>query len=76
MLYYFYFWTFILLLLFFNTYEFLTLVSTLLYFNPHPRICLLILEREEGRERERNIDMRDIDRLLLYTPQLGIEPTT
>ena len=23
------------------------------FFNPHPRICLLILEREEGREGER-----------------------
>ena len=21
-------------------------------FNPHPRVCLLLLEREEGRERE------------------------
>ena len=34
-----------------------------LYFlkNPHLRTCLLILEREEGkeRERERNIDVRE-----------------
>ena len=25
-------------------------------FNPYPRICLLILEREEEGEKERNID--------------------
>ena len=29
------------------------------FFNPHQRICLLILEREEGRERIKNIDMRE-----------------
>ena len=31
------------------------------------------LEREEGREKEKNIDMREE---LLYMPRLGIEPTT
>ena len=32
------------------------------FFNPHPKICLLILNREEGiREREREIDVRNID---------------
>ena len=34
-------------------------LSLSLSFNPHPRICLLILEREEGRE---NIDVREKDR--------------
>ena len=31
------------------------------FFNPHLRLCLLILEREERRERERerNIDVRE-----------------
>ena len=45
--------------------------STLFYFNSHPRICLLILEREEGgegerereRERERLMWERNIDQL-------------
>ena len=32
-------------------------LSPLYFFNPHPRICLLILEREEERERERNVDL-------------------
>ena len=39
----------------------LSLLFTFLdVFNPHPRICLLILEREEGRERNINVN---IDRL-------------
>ena len=31
------------------------------FFNSHPKTCLLILERGEGREREweRNIDVRE-----------------
>ena len=29
------------------------------FFKPHLRIHLLILERGEGRERERNIDVRE-----------------
>ena len=28
-------------------------------FNPHPRICLLILETEEGRERDRDMDVKE-----------------
>ena len=50
----------------------LHLFCSLLVFNPHPRICLLIFEREQGgeSEREREIEMeieieiereRDID---------------
>lgn len=27
-------------------------VRNILFFNPHPRICLLVLEREEGGERD------------------------
>ena len=36
--------------------------------------ALLILEREEGRDRER-INVREIS-CLPYAPQLGVEPTT
>ena len=32
---------------------------SLLFFNPHPRTYLFILEREEGRERERDIHARE-----------------
>ena len=35
-------------------------MSRLLIFKPHPRICLLILEREEGGEWDRNTDVREI----------------
>ena len=31
-------------------------IYVIFIFNSHRRICLLILEREEGRKRERNID--------------------
>ena len=34
------------------------------FFNPHPRICLLILERKRGRERETSMWKRNIDLLL------------
>ena len=38
-------------------YSLLYLSIYLLFLNPHPRICLLIFEREEGeRKREKNID--------------------
>ena len=46
-------------------------------FYPHPRTCLLISEREEGREgeRERNVNAREnIDQLFLTRPRF--EPTT
>ena len=33
-----------------------TEASLSFFFNPHQSICLLILETEEGRGRERNID--------------------
>ena len=36
--------------------------SLFFFFNPHPRICLLILEREEGRDRD--TDMREKHRLV------------
>ena len=47
-------------------------------FNPHLRICLLILEREGERERrgERERDESKIISYFLYTPQPGIEPAT
>ena len=37
------------------------LKKVFLFLNSHPRTCLLILERREGRERERkrNIDVRE-----------------
>ena len=35
----------------------------LIFFNPHQSVCLLILEREEGRERE-NINVRNLNWLL------------
>ena len=48
--------------------------------NPYPRICLLILEREEGeRERERvkhGCEREASNGFLSYVPQLGSEPTT
>ena len=39
-------------------------------FYPHPRICLLILERGEGRERERerNIDRSPLMRTQTHSP--------
>ena len=49
------------------------------FFNPYPRTCLLILERGEGRERqrERNIDVREnINQLPLIGTPSGIEPAT
>ena len=48
------------------------LMPLIVFSNLHPRICLLILEREEGRERERETSIS----CLLYAPQPGIEPTT
>ena len=58
-------------------YMFLFLFFHFSFFNPHPRMCLLILERKEGKERERNIDVREtsIGRLP-QAPQPGMEPTT
>ena len=61
-----------------------------LFKNPHPRMCLLILDREEGRERgqrksgrerdrdrETDIDMKETwTGCLPYAPTPGIEPTT
>ena len=49
-----------------------TLLGTL-FLNSHLRICLLILEREEGRgsERERDIYVRNINRLPLALPLTG-----
>ena len=45
--------------------------------NPRPRICLLILEREEGNRRERNIDVRETSiSCHRNAPQLGIKPET
>ena len=47
-------------------------------FNPHARICLLILEREEGvggGEKETMWE-RNIDCALPYVPQAGIEPAS
>ena len=37
-----------------------------IFFNPHPRTCLLILKGREGRERERekNIDVREKHQLV------------
>ena len=44
-------------------------------FSPHPGVCLMILEREEGGWRERNIDVRGTSSGgLPYTPRPGIEP--
>ena len=44
-------------------------------FIPHPRICLLILEREEGRER--NINVKEtLNCCLLHVPHFGNEPKT
>ena len=40
-----------------------------IFFNPHLNICLLILEREEGRGEERNMIG-----CLPYMPYWGIEP--
>ena len=51
-----------------------------IFFNPHPWICLLILEREEGRggERERETSKREKHwSVATHTcPDGGIEPTT
>ena len=54
-------------------------VFLLLFLHPHPRICLLILEREEAGEREREKQQceRSIDELPPCTcPLLGIKPIT
>ena len=45
-----------------------------LFYIPRLRICLLILEREEGRERD--ISVREKCRSVASGPQLGIGPTT
>ena len=52
-----------------------------IFLNPYPRTCLLILERGEGREkeRERNIDVREKHQLVTFFPiraLTGTEPTT
>ena len=39
--------------------------------NSHLRICLLILEREEGKEREKNGRERNINRLPLVFTATG-----
>ena len=52
-------------LIYFN-HNFTSLKSSLIFFlNPDPSICLLNLEREEGkeRERERNINVGNINQL-------------
>ena len=41
------------------TYKRKKLANYPLFLNSHLRICLLILEREEGLGRERNINMRE-----------------
>ena len=46
------------------------LFNYMYFLNPYLRICLLILEREEGRERETLIGC------LSYAPWPGIEPPT
>ena len=49
------------------------------FLNPLPRICLLILEREEGSEREREKLWCKKETSIscpLYTPLLGIKPAT
>ena len=59
--------------------------SEQLFFNPHPRICLLILEREnkrerEGereRERETSIERNNYQLIASHKlPDQGIKPTT
>ena len=55
-------------------------IFIIVVFNPHPRICLLILEREgekRAREREENIDVRETSvGCFLYVPRLRIELAT
>ena len=43
----------------------LTVGGCINFFYPHPRMCLLILERGKGRQREKEISMQEsnIDRL-------------
>ena len=41
-------------------------------FNPHPRICLSILETEEGREGETSMRERNID----WLPPVGAPTRT
>ena len=53
---------------------FLNSSLSFLVFNPHPMICLLILERK--RERERGSERETMISCLLHMPQPGIEPTT
>ena len=52
--------------------------SILVFFNPHPRICLVILEKDggkgEGRGRERKRET--LFGCFLYAPRPGTEPTT
>ena len=37
-----------------------------MYFSPHLRMCLLILEREEKRERKKNINVREKYHLVAF----------
>ena len=56
----------------------LCLDVSILSFNPCQRIYLLILEREEGGQREREKHRCERETLiscLLYASQLGTEPT-
>ena len=59
---------------FFNLHSKICLL--ILFFNPHLRIYWLILEREEGRERQRNIDVREKHALAasLICPNQGPNP--
>ena len=77
-------WTPVIFTLFYFIYLFI------IFLNPHLRIYLLILEREEVRGRETLMWERNIDRLVAshacpdwglnlqprYVPWLGIEPAT
>ena len=40
------------------------------FFNPHPRMCLLILERGEGRERERERNINERERNIDWLPPM------
>ena len=58
-------------------YNYLILLSVLGFFYPHPRTCLLILERERKGERKTSMWERSMDHLppvrAPYVPQPGIE---
>ena len=57
---------------------------TILFFNPHSRVCLLIWAKEWERERGRERDVREkhwceretLINCLPYAPRLGIKPKT